>query len=334
MVSQRLRSTPRKRLSGFTLVELLVVIGIIGLLMSLVLPAVMDARSAARRLSCANNLRQIGTGLHEFEAAHGLFPGVYSGFTGNIGQPDRAWWSFSPSSLIAASLGGNSLANRVEIQQPPPPPGFPDPDWSALDLPAPGVLHCPADGLAGGRASSYRYCRGNLPLWPKDPGGAFIWNKGIRVAEITDGLSHTAFASERLISQPRQSRNDRQRDYLWIKVSDSIEAAAACAAVNSQGERITSGMEWIRTPSGNSWLSGRRYHASYYHLFPPNSAWADCSTGGRLSTTTLSTARSHHPGGVNVLFGDGHVRFVGNAIHLQVWQSWATRAGNETLAGD
>ena len=66
---------------GFTLLELLVVVGIIGLLVSIILPAVMSARDAARKLSCASNLRQIGEGLQNFESSNGYLPGVYWGWS-------------------------------------------------------------------------------------------------------------------------------------------------------------------------------------------------------------------------------------------------------------
>jgi len=182
---------------GFTLTELLTVTAIIGLLVSLILPAVMDARGAARRLSCANNLHQIGTALSQFESTHGHFPGCYAGSTGpQFGAPKQQS-SYSPSSLIAAELSGPSLAERVPISQSLNQPV--NPDWNGVDLPSPAVLRCPDDSYATGRASNYRFCRGVLPLWPKDSGGVFNSDQATRAAEITDGLSTTAFASERSV---------------------------------------------------------------------------------------------------------------------------------------
>jgi len=314
---------------GFTLVELLTILAIIGLLMSLVLPAVMDARAAARRMSCANNLRQIGTALTQFESTHGHFPGIYAGSTGPwFGLPKQEW-SYSPSSLLAAELSGPSLAALVPITQPLNEPF--NPDWNGIDLPSPAVLRCPDDPYATGRASSYRFCRGVLPLWPKDPGGVFISNQATRAAEITDGLSTTAFASERLVSMPRAGSPDRRRDLVVFDPQATPNLAAACVVANQGGTAVP--LEWSREPAGDCWISGRWLHNSYYHLFPPNSLWFDCRQTGTVAMAVTS-ARSYHPGGVNALFGDGHVRFIHDSINLDLWWAQATRAGQELAQGE
>ncbi len=323
------RHSPTDGRRGFTLVELLTVLAIIGLLISLILPAVMDARAAARRMSCANNLHQIGTALSQFESTHGHFPGCYAGLAGPwIGSP-REEWSYSPSSLMAAELSGPSLAEQVPISQPLNQPF--NPDWEGVDLPSPAVLRCPDDSYATGRATNYRFCRGILPLWPKDPGGVFISNEATRAAEISDGLSTTAFASERLVSRPRAGWPDRRRDLVVFDPAQTPDVASACVTANQGG--TTSVLEWNTQPVGDPWLSGRWLHNCYYHLFPPNSPWFDCRQGDDVALA-VTTARSYHPGGVNVLFGDGHVRFMSNGINLQVWRAWATRAGQELAPGE
>jgi prepilin-type N-terminal cleavage/methylation domain-containing protein/prepilin-type processing-associated H-X9-DG protein len=320
----------KSKQSAFTLVELLTVLAIIGLVFSLALPAVMDARAAAQRVSCANNIRQVGSGLHGFESTWGRFPGVYWGTTGSVALGDKRQWSYSPSSLIAASLNSQSLAERVPVEQSL---GSVDPDWSGLGLPAPAVLHCPSDALATDETSSYRYCRGNLPLWPKDPGGAFVSDdQGFRIAEITDGLSHTAFVSERLISIPVKGWPDRRRDLIELGTPNSANIAITCLEANVRANSATA-TDWSRDTAGTSWLSGRWLHASYYHLLPPNSAFADCRNSD-ISGLAVLTARSNHPRGVNVLFGDGSVRFVNDHVAMEVWRSWATRAGSDGLIGE
>ncbi len=308
---------------GFTIVELLVVISILGFLVSMVLPAIMSARAASRRVSCTSNLRQVGVGLLNFESSNACLPGVFWGGIQGTNQNDITEWSFSPSSLIAAYIDSNALANQVPMLMSE---GMTDPTWASSGLAAPEILHCPADALATGMSSSYRYCRGNIPLWPTDPGGSFIKPKGIRLAQITDGLANTAFASERLISLPQLGRPDRNRDLIAVDASVINDVAPACIAANSAGLQ-----DWSSDAAGISWLSGRWLDASYYHLFPPNSSWADCVE--QVSPVgSLATARSYHPGGVNVLFGDGHVRFVSNSVAHAVWRAYATRNGSEVPA--
>jgi prepilin-type N-terminal cleavage/methylation domain-containing protein/prepilin-type processing-associated H-X9-DG protein len=310
---------------AFTLIELLTVIAILGLLASLILPAVVDARSAGQRLSCTNNQRQIGLGLQSYETTYGRFPGVYCGITGPNFREAKRQWSYSPSNLIAAWLDGQALASKIPTEQPL---GVVDPDWSDLDMPAPSTLHCPSDSLAMGEASSYRYCRGNLPLWPADPGGAFVRNdQGFRVAEITDGLSHTAFVSERLVSIPRGGSPDRRRDLIDLGSQGSHPMGTACLDANGR-DNAAGSLNWSREPVGTAWLSGRWLHASYYHLLPPNSDYSDCRNSDMAGLAVL-TARSNHPGGVNLLLGDGSVQFVSDQIALEVWRARATRAGSD-----
>jgi prepilin-type processing-associated H-X9-DG protein/prepilin-type N-terminal cleavage/methylation domain-containing protein len=312
---------PRPSGRGFTLVELVAVLCVVALLVAMTLPAVMSARATARTLSCSNNLRQVGLGLHGFETSNGSLPGLYSGIIQEGKGGTKTWWSFSPSSLIAGFIDSEALAEAIRIERPS---ASTDPDWTSLNLAAPGILHCPADALAAGKDSSYRYCRGNLPLWPQDPGGAFVHFRGIRLASITDGLSTTAFASERLISVPRSGSPQRDRDLHALNTTVSNDVASECIASNSGGWA-----NWYLGRAGTSWLSGRWVHAPYYHLFPPNSGWVDCVEGASTHMA-LTTARSNHSGGVNVLFGDGHVTFVGNGVSLPIWRAWATRSGSET----
>lgn len=308
---------------GYTLIELLMVVAIIGLLISLILPAVTDSREAARRATCANNLRQIGLGLHQFETSHGKLPGLWSGsvYQGR----ERTYWSYSPSGLIASTIGGENLTNDLaDFRQPI---DEIDTDWNRAPVPAPPTLHCPSDALASGRATSYRFSLGVIPSWPEDPGGAFARRTGLRLSAIRDGLSNTAFASERLVSLDGGGRPDLERDLLALPREGMTDTATDCVRANLEGR---SGVDdpWSTAGSGLSWLSGSRLHASISFLFPPNSAWKDC-VRLEYSNGALTTARSGHASGVNVLFGDGRVGFISDSIDLATWRGLATRAGGE-----
>ncbi len=301
----------RKR-DAFTVIELLVTVSIIGVLISLIAPAIQQLRSAARRLQCQNNLHQVGIAISAFEDGHVRFPGT---FCGRVDFPGDQWsvWCVSPAAQLAGFLGADPEARAIEGTRTPS-------SWdpTRLQLNSPSVLHCPDDALAVARASNYRFNRGLLPVFPGDPHGVFTSYFGRRPADITDGLSNTAFASERLIAT--DTGTDPIRDPIGVGNVDGGDMAAACARHNDDGTSVGSP---AILGSGNNWLSGDWAHSVYYHFLPPNSDWRDC--GSNPASSTLSSARSHHGTGVNVLFGDGRCVFVPNVIDLGIWRGWGSR---------
>ena len=318
MTQSKAAREPRFR--GFTIIEMLIVISITGFLLSLLLPAVQDARESSRRAACQNNLKQIGIALENFESRRHRYPNA---FCGKVDWPDAHYekWCVSPSAQIVAFLDDSARALQID--------GTRDPshwDPTRLPLDAPPVLHCPSDSLAVGQATSYRYCRGVLPVYPGDPGGVFTAFFGHAAADVTDGLSNTAFASERLIATT--SGVDQSRDPLGLPQMESVDVAPSCIAAN-QGSGAAVAPVLGARPLGSLWTSGSWAHCAYYHFFPPNAPWRDCWPDS--ADTALVAARSNHRDGLNVLFGDGRVQFVGNAVESRVWRAWATRAGHEAF---
>jgi prepilin-type N-terminal cleavage/methylation domain-containing protein/prepilin-type processing-associated H-X9-DG protein len=308
--------------TGFTLTELICVLAVIGVLVSLTAPAVMQALAAARRTQCTNNLRQIGVALGSFEAQHREYPSVFCGIVDQY--PDvYDFWCVSPHAQLASHLDAGPEAAEIHAARQPS-----RWDLRPLGLAAPVVWRCPEDGRALERASNYRFNRGLVPMWPGDPLGVFTSFRAKTAANVQDGLSHTAFVSERIIGS--EAGNDWRRDPRLVTVprtSDGADVPAACAAVNQSGLPPISAFP----PSwGTNWLSGEMHHAVYYHFLPPNSAWQDCLPE-RSAGRSLSSARSLHAHGVHTLFGDGHVQFVGNSIDLAVWRAWGTRDEHETI---
>jgi prepilin-type N-terminal cleavage/methylation domain-containing protein len=108
----------RHRTSGFTLVELLVVIAIIGILVALLLPAVQAAREAARRSQCSNNLRQIGTALHNYHDVHKSFPPGETSFGPCCSTPTYTNWAISALPFIEARSLEAEYDHRVSNQDP------------------------------------------------------------------------------------------------------------------------------------------------------------------------------------------------------------------------
>jgi prepilin-type N-terminal cleavage/methylation domain-containing protein len=211
----------RSSRSGFTLVELLVVIAIIGVLVALLLPAVQAAREAARRMQCANNLKQIGLALQTYESAHGTFPpgfisrvtGTWSG-GGNDPIPEAGpGWSFF--ALLLPQLEQPGLHNAINFNLP-----ITDAANQAARATRVSSFQCPSDAWTGPVTvwpaslgvnnlahSSYIGCLGggdpaNAPgysaMYEEQPfNGMFHRNFGVTHADILDGTSNTIGLGER-----------------------------------------------------------------------------------------------------------------------------------------
>lgn len=201
--------------TGFTLVELLVVVAIIGMLVSLLLPAVQSSRNAARSSQCKNNLRQIGMGLHAHHEALGSFPVGATEFRkrGQTAQRQLAW-----SAFLLPYLEQQSLFEALDLNTP-----FDSPEnarGAATILP---VYLCPAsqrgEQLVQGRGPcDYGGIYGERIVSPNDPPkGTMLYDTAISMAHIKDGLSNTLIVSE----------DSRFYDGQWINGRNIFDQAYA-----------------------------------------------------------------------------------------------------------
>jgi prepilin-type N-terminal cleavage/methylation domain-containing protein/prepilin-type processing-associated H-X9-DG protein len=320
---------PRVR-RGFTLIEVLVVIAVIGLLVSLLLPAVQAAREAARRSQCTNNLKQIGLALHNYESSLGAYPFGVGG-----GGPPGLLPRWSPQSQLLPYLEQAGLYHSLNFAGIPwlHDTSFGPMNRTSLTTRVAGFL-CPSDpdridernGMAH---NSYRGCAGTRPYnlasdSPDGTGrndGVYWYQSSTRPSDVADGLSGTAFFSERCLGV--SDRPEPLADYYLVD-----EAPGSCGAASpAVTPRFTSPFEW----SGGRWADGNALYTRYHHILPPNAP--SCLLGGSedFDSPTLVTATSRHPGGVNVLLGDGSVRFVKSTTEERVWRALGTRAGGEIL---
>jgi prepilin-type N-terminal cleavage/methylation domain-containing protein/prepilin-type processing-associated H-X9-DG protein len=307
--------------TGFTLVELLVVISIIGVLIGLLLPAVQAARESARRSSCSNGLRQIGLALISYHDACQCFPPGYTArppYTDGATDTSPGWgWAAyclpymeekSTYQAIKFNLPVESPANALAVQtmvrtlicpsDHPPQSAYGVPDGFGTSL-------------ANATPSSYTVCCGGdeSDTDAETGAGVFYRNSKTRMADITDGASHTLLIGERA----------------WAN-ANGIWAGAIANAVCRRGPNNPC------PGSGEGSYPAATLVLSHSHL---NNATTDTDGG-------LDDFSSEHPGGSNFLYGDGSVHYLrsipgdmpdgGYTPESLVFQALGTRAGSENLS--
>ena len=336
------RPTRPRRRAGFTLIELLVVIAIIAVLIALLLPAVQAAREAARRAQCTNNLKQIGLALHNYHASWNGFPvGFLYAYQGVLpdSSPSQYRWSVlaQMSPFLEQSVLFNALNFNFPLAHQPTSsselfwPYFPaNTTVMATQV---SLFLCPSDGApppaAGTGPTNYAFCAGSGINGgdATNADGAFILGPSITVAGITDGTSQTASASEQSLgiagpySQPSPTPVPSPLLRAMARVATAPLTDAACALAPDG---------WLLN-KGSSWWDGNYQNALYNHYLTPNAARPDCIV---YHNPGWKAARSYHPGGVNLLFCDGHVAFVKDSVNPAAWRALSTRAGGEVLSGD
>ena len=325
---------------GFTLIELLVVVAIIAVLIGLLLPAVQAAREAARRLHCVNNLKQIGIALHNYHSTVGGFPVGFLYPTGAV-PPTTSPLQYRWSALaqLIPYLEQSNLANSLNFQFPLAyrPTGPASAFWpfypqnsTAMTTRISEFL-CPSDPAPAlsedSGPTSYAFCAGDGSNGGEATGanGTFILGPSISIAGIADGTSQTAAATEQLLgiagpytqTTPTPIPQPIARAFARVTAGPLTDEACALA-----------GNGWLLN-KGAAWWDGNYLNTLYNHHRPPNAAEPDCIV---YHNPGWKTGRSLHPGGVNLLFDDGHVAFERNSLDLAVWRAIATRAGGEVIA--
>lgn len=293
---------------GFTLIECIVVITVIGLIVALLLPAILAAREAMRRSHCANNLRQMGTALHSYGAQFGVFPG------GNNGRGLSLHAALLPQIEQLVVYNSLNLATKSL-------PIIAEENRTTQDIRISAFI-CPSDYFDAQSISNNNNYAGNegtsfdpRTLQHKQD-GIFIREGVIDSASIQDGLSHTNGIAEWIRDQ--KTNEIRAIFKLGSDVSQLYRLCAQASSSNQNGYKAA------------NWISGNFEYTLYNHVMGINQS--ACQLNG-IPDLGAWTVGSHHNGGANVLKMDGHVSFVKESTNLNVWRSMGTRDGGEILNG-
>ncbi len=290
---------------GFTLIELIVVIGIIGVLMALVLPTIQQVRESARRMECGSHLRQIGFALANYQDGQRGFPSGYVSSFDSSGNDTGPGWGWATAILSQIEL--DSLQNQFDFKQPIEAPA--NRPSRSKKLP---IFLCPSDSVTTPWTAVKRNSLG-MVLSPicdvaasnyvgvfgvSEPGikgeGIFFRNSFIGIQDIIDGTSNTLVVGE---------RSQRWCEATWVGAVTSAQ---------------------IFPPPGSPALPfvGNSSGMILGHTFegPPNSSKLECNC--------FSSA---HPNGAQFVFADGHVQFISSSTDTQIFRALSTRAGDDSI---
>ncbi|MDR3634308.1 MAG: DUF1559 domain-containing protein [Isosphaeraceae bacterium] len=326
------------RRRGFTLIELLVVIAIIGVLVALLLPAVQAAREAARRATCVNNLKQIALAMHNYQSMNDCLPPakVFSGSCSALNDAAGHVLNTTGFTMVLMSLEQSALYNAYNFSQ-----ASADAHYSsrpnkkivgdeAVNTTVVQTLVatfvCPSDDIpeikvinasvtketgywtTGAQRSDYVLCSGGYTDFECPSYGApvvsnrgmFFTDLSVNFADVKDGLSTTCMIGE----TTQNNHTSTLYGPIW-------------------GAGIHTSTHGRALPTTSAQFAG----------FLPNAPWVG-PPPDPLSRLYAWVMGSRHPGGLNMAFGDGSVKFIKNAIDPNIWWSIQTINGQEVVSGD
>ena len=339
-------SCVRPARGGFTLIELLVVIAIIAILIGLLLPAVQKVREAAARMSCSNNMKQIGLAIHNFESAYGWLPPARVDATPgfpvpefNVPAPATGTISHGPGTILLPYLEQNAMYAQYRWDL-----TFSDTGNRPVTSVRLKVFICPSTpnggqedtnngnwGSPGLASSDYAVVNGvNQRLWTpplnlmNPPAG---WVSGVDSTQYVGAVLPMSTISSFTTGMNPPFYNARPKQTL-IGISDGSSNTVLWTEDAGRPTR------WIKGRA-----NGPRYSGAGW-ADPDNEYWPDGftadgqTTGGpcMINCNNNNEAYSFHTGGCMAVFGDGSVRFIRESISVPVFAAYVTRSGGEVIS--
>jgi type II secretory pathway pseudopilin PulG len=358
------------------LLELLVVIAILAVLMALLIPGVQGARELARRIQCQTNLRQMALATQTYETSSGRFPpprlnpdwrrgsttqASYTNYN-SVAATDKTGF-YSVHVWILPHLEQAQVTQRLNLKvaQTKRMLNPQNTNFNVFNQ-AMSLFLCPSDGNRGRIVSENNYrCNvgGSTPYggapssslqnvrsgtssdgFSVAGNGAFSTGVYLKTKDFPDGVSKTAFFSERIMGSGRNMASELPTKAEIITMTNRSNSAVPrttmfndCLAANPSVSSFNfSGAG--RWPNGDDWSNGWPFSGydstQYNHVAPPNWRGWDCGNWSAIPDTpgehAIVSARSQHPGIVNVAFGGATVVAISDDIDLAVWRAMGTRA--------
>jgi len=301
-----------KAKNGFTLIELLVVIAIIGVLASLLLPAVQAARESARNMQCTSNLRQLGLALHNYHDSNRSFPAGWVGYNGRepdaLGGPGWGW-----GAAILPFVEQGNLRELVDFSR----PMTSHRNENAVRFFVP-LFQCPSDFGAGNTFDIKEFEEQHNHVGPSAGHGCAVV---LAASQYVAAFGTTAFDDVAEVKAGQVFRSDGVFGHnSFMNMSRIADGTSNTILLGERASHIGLAT-WAGTPSG---------HAHYFALVVATTH-ADDSFGIRRRTGNPEGFSSHHRGGSNFLLGDGSVRFISESINMDTLRNLTKRNSGEVI---